>query len=264
MPSTLVNHSTTWATIYSLENPTASFLVAIALTCLITGLSKGGFGGTIGALSTPILTLFVPASAASGIVLPILLLGDVFSVTTYWRKWDLSILKRMLPPAALGIVLGTLYLNFAPANLAKTMLGLFCFAFAVYKIAESRLSPAAAYHPQNWHAPVSGFAAGTLSAIANAGGPPFSIYMLLRRLLPADFVATAALFFAAINVMKMPGYIALGIFRPAVLLEFFWLLPLIPIGVWIGRKIVGRINRQLFETIVLISLVLTGLLLIAG
>ncbi len=245
-----------------LENPSPLFIFALALVCLITGLSKGGFGGTTGALSTPILTLFVSAATASGLVLPILLLGDAFSMTAYWRKWDSGLLKRMLPAAALGIVGGALYLNFASAAMAKITLGVFCLAFVLFKLLEQKATVTGQYVAQAWHAPTAGFAAGGLSAVANAGGPPFSMFMLSQNLRPQDFVSTAALFFASVNLFKLPIYIWLGIFHPTVLVQYVWLMPLVPLGVWLGRKIVVRINRRAFEIVVLVSLFVTGVLLL--
>ena len=41
------------------------------------------------------------------------------------------------------------------------------------------------------------------------------------------------------------------------------LLPLVPVGVWLGRMFVVRVSQQTFEAVILIFLVISALLLLA-
>ena len=55
---------------------------------------------------------------------------------------------------------------------------------------------------------VSGFA----SFVSHAGGPPFLVYALPQRLASPVFAGTSVLFFALVNLMKLPPYLLLGQF----------------------------------------------------
>ena len=69
------------------------------------GFAKGGFSG-LGALLTPILALVLPVASAVGVLLPMLMVGDVFAVYMYWKEWDLDLVKRMLPAGIVGALAG--------------------------------------------------------------------------------------------------------------------------------------------------------------
>src|SRR5215208_7023872 len=84
--------------------------IVIAVLGFMIGLAKGGFGG-LGAVLTPILALVLPVTLAVGVLLPMLMVGDVFAVYLYWKEWDLDLVKRMLPAGIVGALAGTFLLS---------------------------------------------------------------------------------------------------------------------------------------------------------
>ena len=88
--------------------PTFFLITAVAI-CLI-GLSKGGVGGTLGVLATPLMALVLPADRVIGLLLPILMIADVFAVASHWRRWDNKLVWLLMPGAILGMLLGTLFI----------------------------------------------------------------------------------------------------------------------------------------------------------
>jgi hypothetical protein len=107
-----------------------------------------------------------------------------------------------------------------------------------------------------------GLLAGLTSAIANAGGPPMSAYLLLQKLEPVTFVATMTLFFTIVNLIKLPFFFANNVIDINLLLSIAWTIPLIPLGVWIGRWAIGRINRLWFERAMIVLVLAASLVLI--
>src|SRR5689334_17508777 len=99
----------------------------IAFLGFMIGFAKGGFGG-LGALLTPILALVLPVASAVGVLLPMLMVGDVFAVYMYWREWDLDLVKRMLPAGIVGALVGTFLLSSISSDSLRIVLGLFVFA----------------------------------------------------------------------------------------------------------------------------------------
>ena len=242
-------------------NPAIFFWMA-ALVALLIGFSKGGLGGTLGSLATPLMALVMPASQAIGLLLPILMVADAFAVASHWKRWDWRLIILMLPGAVAGVTIGTFFITNAPTGALKMALGIIVLLFALYKIFEARLFNALTYETKDWHAAFVGTVAGFSSALAHTGGPPVSIYLLMRRVPTHIFNATSALFFAIINLVKVPYYIYARLFDFQQMWKLIWLLPLLPLGVWGGKWMADKISRDVFERVIVVFLVVTALLLI--
>ncbi len=241
---------------------TPEFLIVVALACLMSGFSKGGLGGTLGALTTPMMALVMPIDLAIGILLPILIVADIFSLATHWRRWDWRIARLLLLGGLCGIGVGTIFISQVSAEQLRRTLGVLVLTFGMVRLLESRLIKSMHYQPRTWHGLLVGGIAGFASTIASAGGPPVVMYLMMLNLPPAIFVATSVLTFSILNWVKVPYYLTAGILRLDLTLQLAWLLPLVPAGVWLGRRLVQRINRVVFERLILSLLLLSGLILI--
>jgi uncharacterized membrane protein YfcA len=255
---------------------TISIWLVVGLACFLTGLSKGGLGGSLGAVITPLLSLVMPVEIAIGLFLPFLMVGDVFTMAAHWRRWDWKLARRLLAGALVGVGLGTIFIaQVSPVGLRHT-LGVFILLFALYRLFEPYLlkklhnqssspgegKPVSRFDPYLWLGLLAGLLAGFTSTIASAGSPPVIIYLLMLNLPPATFVATSALFFTIINWVKIPSYFSAGILHLDLTLRLAWLLPLIPSGVWVGKHLVHRINRSAFERLVVGFLLISSFLLL--
>src|SRR5690606_3096097 len=96
-----------------------------------------------------------------------------------------------------------------------------------------------------------------------SGGPPFTIYMLLQKIDPIPFIATTTLYFAIINLLKVPIFLQQNLLDFNMLMSVIWALPIIPIGVWIGRRSLNYVSQKLFENIMMVLLALSVILLFA-
>jgi uncharacterized protein len=229
----------------------------IAFLGLMIGFAKGGFGG-LGALLTPILALVLPVASAVGVLLPMLMVGDVFAVYMYWKEWDLELVKRMLPAGVVGALAGTFLLSAVSPDGLRIMLGVFVLITVAYKFLSDRIQ-AIRYEPRPWHAPAAGMLSGVASGMFNSGGPPFSSYLLLQKLQARPFIATSALFFALLNLLKVPGFLYTGILNVSLLLSLWWVFPFIPVGIWVARITLTRISPSAFEWIIVALLVFSSL-----
>ena len=72
------------------------------------------------------------------------------------------------------------------------------------------------------------------------------------------FVGTSAIFFATVNWMKVPAYIALGQFTPQVLTTAAVLLPLALASTWAGVWVVRRVPAEGFYRIIYLLLIAVG------
>lgn len=233
---------------------------AVAIPAVIVvGLSKGGFAG-ISALSLPLLALQISPLRGAAIMLPILMVQDVVSVWAYWRKWDWANLKVLFPGALVGIAAGYFLAAYVSDAAFKLALGIISLAFgARYLLLTIPAVPKPA-HPQAgllWGA-MSGFT----SMIANTGAPPFQIYVMPQRLPQKVFIGTMIFFFAVVNWVKLPPFIALGLFTRETLLTSFVLFPLAIAATWAGVLLVRRVPADPFYRIVYGLMVLLGAKLI--
>ncbi|MET1112846.1 MAG: sulfite exporter TauE/SafE family protein [Allosphingosinicella sp.] len=236
----------------------AFYLFAIPAVILI-GLAKGGFTG-LGALGTPLMALGMddPVRAAA-ILLPILIAQDVVSVAAFRRSWDGAVLAAMLPGAALGIGLGWLLAARISTGAVMAVLGAISILFGAYRLAVERGGGiAASSSSPAWVGSLFGVAAGFTSQIAHAGGPPFQMWVMPKRLERDVFVGTSALFFAIVNWIKVPAYVALGQFTTANALATAALLPLAVLASLAGVKLVRRVSMERFYVIVYVLMIVAG------
>jgi uncharacterized membrane protein YfcA len=237
-------------------------ILIVMLVCLIIGLSKGGLSPSLGVVCAPLLASVMPVRQALSLTLPLLIIGDIFALISYWNTWTMRYIWILLPPAIVGALVGAYVLASLPDEAVRQLIGVIIIAFVIYKMIEPQL-PLLQYRTKPWHGWAAGAAAGVGSMVANVGGPPFTIYMLLQSgVSPVSFNGTATLFFAIVNVLKLPFLSAATIFDIQDLLTHLWAVPLIPLGVLMGHYLVKRVNRQTFDIMMLITLTISALVLL--
>jgi len=237
------------------------YLIAIPAV-LITGISKGGFGGGLGIVAVPLLALTVAPAQAVAIMAPILILMDGFGVQTYWREVDRGAMAVMLPGAVVGVAAGGLVFDLLDAQTMRLLVGVLALGFVGHHVAGVRVDRGAA-PPRAWLGALCGGVAGFTSTIAHAGSPPAAIYLLPLRLRKTVFVASTIIFFAAVNLMKLVPYALLGEFTGVNLATALVLAPLAPLSMYLGVWLHHRIEQRLFMQICYGLVALTGIKLIA-
>ena len=235
----------------------AFYLAAIPAVILI-GLAKGGFAG-LGALGMPIMALGVAPVRGAAILLPILIVQDAIGVTAFRKSWNGKILLIMLPGAILGVGLGWLFAASVSADAVLAAVGAISILFGAYRLwAERGGRIAAASNSPAWVGGMFGIATGFTSQIAHAGGPPYQMWVMPRRLPRDVFIGTTAIFFAALNWIKVPAYVALGQFTGSNMIATAVLLPLAILSSLAGVWLVRRVSAERFYTIVYVLMVITG------
>ena len=232
----------------------------IALAAFLIGFSKAGVAGTLGPFVTVLVALAIGADDAIGLLLPMLIIADWFTVAAHWRHWDSSIYRRLLVAATVGIVIGSFIISGVDEAALRRIIAIAMLAFAVfYAFSKSvRLDP----DRRERNAWPAGVIAGIVSTLAHLGGPPIFVYLMTTNLSPRRFVATSAFLFASINLLKVPGYFAAGLFDGDLIVSTMWTWLMIPIGVLVGRLLVERINREWFERVTVVLLAAGALVLL--
>jgi uncharacterized membrane protein YfcA len=248
------------------DYPEMFWLLAI-FAVVIFGISKAGFGTGVGILATPLLTLAVPASQAVAILLPLLILTDLFSMYHYRLRFHRHSIILLLPAAVVGIVAGSIFFGYFRANerFLQIAMGILALSFVLFQAFRTMILGAAVTRkPGAIAGTLMGAMSGFISTIGHAGGPPISIYLLPQRL-PRDlFVGTTVIFFAAVNLVKLIPYYFLGLFRGVDPVVVILLAPLTYVGVKLGISLNRRFTDLWFNRFVYAMLFVTGFQLIVG
>jgi len=217
---------------------------------LLTGISKSGFAGGAGVIAVPLLSLLIPVPVAAALMLPLLIVMDAKSLHYYWRSVRWQELKTIAPAALVGIIAGGYLLGELSSNSLQLLLGLFCIAFALWK----KLTPLLGRLP--YAGIIWGAVSGLTSTLLHSGGPPVNIYLATRQLPKRNWLATAAVFFAMMNLIKIIPYALTGqwgsslfvseLALPSLLLIDILLLPVSLIGVWLGYRLQLKISEAQF------------------
>jgi uncharacterized membrane protein YfcA len=237
------------------------FYAVVIPAILLVGISKGGFGGGVGLIGTPMVALVTTPTRAAAILLPILCAMDVVGVIAYRRSWDPVNMRILVPGSVLGILLGTATFRFLDENLIRLLIGALALAFVLrYWLARTPASEPAAPDRRagSFWAALSGFT----SFVAHAGGPPLSVYLLPQHMDKTLFVGTTVIYFAFVNYLKLIPYSLLGQFSGENLFTSLLLSPLAPLGMWLGIWLHRRIDERLFYQTVYLMLALVGLKLL--
>ena len=235
-----------------------------AVAVILIGLSKGGFGG-LTIMAVPIMSLVIPPTQAAAIILPIMIIMDGFSLHAYRKIWNPAIIKLMLPASLVGIGAGWALAGTVSDDAIRVSVGLIAVSFSIYSAARlwrgTESTPPSWAH-NKWIGRLAAAVSGFTSFFAHAGGPPFRAYVLPRKLENQLFAGTSVIFFAFMNAVKLIPYAALGQLSTANLSTSLFLIPLAPIGVWLGVWGVKRLPMQIFYIIIYSLVFIVGLKLL--
>lgn len=226
------------------------FYMAAVPAVILIGLSKGGLGGAMALLGVPLMALVVPPVQAAAILLPILIAMDIVGLWTWRAHGDGGTLRIMLPGAVFGIVVGWLTAAHVTETMIRLIVGIVALAFFLDYLRRRRSGSDAAGASGRGHNRLAGgfwgTVAGFTSFVSHAGGPPYQIYTLPLRQDPRVFVGTSVRFFAAVNVVKVVPYFALGQFDHSNVATSAVLLPLAPLATLAGAWLVRRMRVETF------------------
>lgn len=223
----------------------------VLVTALIVGFSKTGIGGLM-MLTIPILAGVFGGKESTGILLPMLMIGDIIAVKYYNRHADWNNIKKLLPWALVGLAAGIMTGNYINDQQFKILIAisvLLCLGVLIYtewkgdnlKVPE-----------KIWFYALTGMACGFTTMIGNAAGPILSIYLLAMGFKKNNYMGTLSWFFLIINFIKFP------------LQVFFWhnitlkttvlvlgMTPAIALGALVGIIVIKKLNDKLFRHIII-------------
>jgi uncharacterized membrane protein YfcA len=236
------------------------WLVALAALFLV-GWSKTAVGvaGTIG---VALFALVFPAKESTGILLPLLIVGDFAAVRTYRQHVNWSKLRGLFPWVGVGVGAGAFVVHAVNDAQMRRLIGsILLVMLAAHLWNRRRADPQAlAQHPVA--IAMIGVLAGFATMVANSAGPITTLYLLAAGLSMLTFLGTTAWFYFLLNSFKLPFSVALGLITPASLVFGALTFPVVLLGTFVGRRTIDHINPRTFERISLVLTLVVGVRLI--
>ena len=234
-----------------------------SVAVLFIGLSKAGFGGGLGMLTTPLCVMAFGPTQAIGVLLPLLCAGDALSLYHYWRKWRVENLWFLLPGMVIGVAMGAQLFNRFSARELNVIIGTMAVLFVLYQLAkETIFKKLTRFIPNHRLGFICGLSAGVTSTFAHGAGPVVNAFLIPQRFPKEIYTGTTVLVFTWMNGIKIPFFLNSGIITQQTLYLSLLYLGLIPLGVWAGVWLNRRIPEKLFVKLVYLFTFLTGIQLI--
>lgn len=227
---------------------------------MLIGMSKVGVPG-VSLIVIPALAMIFSGKPSTGVLLPMLILADIFGVTYYHRHADWKNLIRMFPWALGGLFLGVWIGDIVNEYWFKKIISVLVFLSLGLMLRKRKES--LNYPNRWWFAPLMGILGGFATMMGNVAGPVFAIYLLAMDLPKSRFIGTTAWFFLVINFTKFPlqMFVWNNIKVDYILINLL-LLPAIGIGAYLGIHLVKRIPEQSYRTFVILITGVSAFLLL--
>ena len=235
----------------------------LALCALFVGMSKVGIPG-ISMFYIPVLALIFGGKTSTGILVPMLMMADIFGVAYYHRHAEWKYLAKLLPWAFVGIGIGLWVGKIINDEWFKNIIAFLVFAGVGIMLWRERQKRTDLFPHTWWFAAVMGVLGGFATMIGNVAGPIFAIYMLAMNLPKNAFIGTGAWFFLIVNFFKFPLQVWVwnNIGMKTIIMDLM-MLPAIAAGAFLGIWIVRKIPDKTYRTFIVVVTVLSAFLLLS-
>lgn len=236
--------------LWDLLTPGNCGLLAIAAAGI--GISKSGFAG-ISMLHVLIFAIVFGTKASTGILLPMLIIGDVMAILFFGKKAQWDQFRKLLPPTIVGVIVGAWVMKDLDESIFKPLVGFIILTLTIIQVI--RIWRPKAFESLPHHSLFAwtlGLLAGITTMLANAAGPIVALYLLAVALPKLELVGTSAWFFLTINIIKLPfSYFVLDLISIESLAVDIAFAPAILGGMLFGRWLLKRMPQKAFDSFLL-------------
>lgn len=235
--------------------------IILFVVALLIGMSKAGIG--FGLMVVPLLAFGFGARESTGLMIPILIVADIYAVKYYHRMAEWKYIFKLLPWAIAGILAGVITGKMISGNQFRILLSVLVIAGLVIMAGRDLMKKSETVPTHPAFAILLGILGGFGSMAGNAAGPIFAVYLLAMRLPKNSYIGTGAWFYLIINLIKLPFHIWVWkTISPSSLAMDIVVVPAILIGAWSGIRIVKLFSEGSYRGFVIIMTLLSALFLV--
>lgn len=236
--------------------------IIILFSAMLIGMSKVGVPG-VSMIVVPALAFIFGAKQSTGVLLPILMMADIFGVIYYRRHANWKYLVKVIPWAIIGLLLALWVGEIVNDNQFKNMISILVFISIGLMLWQDKKKNKNLFPDNIWFAAFMGILGGFATMIGNVAGPVFAIYLLAMHLPKNSFIGTGAWFFMIINLTKFPLQLFVwdNITIETLTINLIT-LPAIALGAIVGFKFVKIIPEHTYRGIVIFITAVSAFLLL--
>ncbi len=232
-----------------------------AICGMLIGMAKTGLSGA-GLFIVPVMAGIFGGRPSVGLVLPMLIVADIFAVRYYNRHADWKHIFKLLPWAAGGIIIALFTGEMVNDDQFRKLIGIVVITGIIIMIWQDVRKNKTEIPRAWWYSASLGLAGGFATMIGNAAGPVMAMYLLSMRLPKNTYIGTAAWFFFIVNVFKVPFHILIWktITPESLLFNLFMIIPIIA-GAISGFHIVKLFPEKYYRIFIILSTVASAVFL---
>jgi uncharacterized protein len=234
-----------------MEEETILFFIS-ALIAEIIG-TMAGFGSST--IFLPLALLFVDFKTAIILVAIFHLFGNLSRIILFRQGFDKRIVLQFGVPSILLSLLGALMIGVLPQPILKLILGIFLITTSASFLIKPGLRI-----PANISTFIAGGSVtGFITALVGTGGALRATLLQGFNIEKIKYIATAATIALATDATRIPVYISQGFLTEQYILYIPILFGIALAGSFVGRRVVKRINQELFRKIVLVAIIFVSI-----
>ena len=266
---------------------TAITWILLMVVASLCGIAKTALPGAA-TIAVALCAAVMPAKESTGVILLMLMTGDLLAVWSYRRDADFHMLRRLVPAVLTGVGAGALFLHLASNDSTRRLIGVILLLLVAITLTQrrstSRRAPDGASAAQAPSPPaptletreatttlatsttsgrlarlVYGSLAGFTTMVANAGGPVTSMYFLACRYPVKAFLGTTAWFFFLVNLVKLPFSISAGLVNTTTMSLTVICAPIVIVSALAGRRLAERMDQRVFEPVIVALTIISAL-----
>ena len=237
---------------------TTETMLFLAISALCIGISKAGFSG-VSLIAVYLLAETFGAKESIGVALPLLILADLMVYPAFRKHGSWSQVWPVFIPALVGMIAGFILLPRLDNDVMKPVIGLIILTMAFITVMRKfygkqieRMAMSSGFRY------ISASSGGIATVLANAAGPIFQLYFLTVRLPKMELIGVCARFFLLANLLKLPFNAHLDLINKDTILINLYLIPILALGIFTGKKFLHRIPQKTFEYLILLFAMIAG------
>lgn len=235
-------------------------IILAFIAAFLIGVSKGGIKG-ISILNVTLMVLAYGAKASTGIVVPLLIIGDILAVIYFKKYTKWKYLVNFLPWMLVGVVIASFVGKELPETTFKNWMAAIILLSTIFMWFSE--TTAKKVMPDNRLFGSSiGFAAGFTTMIGNLAGPFANLFFLATRLPKNELIGTSAWVFLIVNFFKVPFHVfSWKTINYDTLQTNLTLFPFVILGFFVGVKIVSFFTEKFFRQFLLVVTAIGAILI---
>jgi uncharacterized membrane protein YfcA len=243
-------------------NTSVAVWLLTLLSAFLVGMSKSGIKG-IGMVTIPLMVYLYGAKASVGILLPILVFGDIMALINFHKSGKIKEIVRLFPYAAIGIIAAVVVGNYINDKQFRDAIGIILLVSLFIMFLNEMRGKKESLANNRFFRAFFGITGGFATMIGNSAGPIFNLYILSMRLPKNSFIGTGAWFFFFLNIFKVPFHIfSWHTITPTTFHLDLLMIPGIIAGAYSGKYIVKLIPEKAYRYFIFIVIFLSSLMLL--